>query len=621
MNRSRTRSPLLAAAILAFAACGDSTAPAGTPSTVTVRVYVDSDGSGTFSAGDVAVGSAPVVLQSSDGGATQQATTGADGIATFPGVVPGSYRVAFPGAAPAGAVLASATEPVVAAPYRGGNVEAEFRFVFNPGHISGVLYRDNNNNNQYDPNVDTPAPGIPVRLIRAPGDTVAFTTTDAAGIYRFDRLRPGTYTLAFSPLPTMQIVGGNTATVQVTAAETSVANTRFTGELIVPIAQARQSPAGSVVTVEGIATVGVGVFSASTTGNQFNVQDPNGGILVLQVPLSSGIQQGDSVRVTGTTAISAGEYLITGNPTVVRLASNRPVPVPHLITATQAAASTANDPLQGLLVRVEDVRVESVGAGSGGYNVAVTGQDGATFIVRVSLQSIAPQSFWQVGARYNIVGTLAQFNGAQVKVRSAADITPAGPTVALARTRAVGDTVLVEGVVTARPGMLRAQGDNMYIQDATGGIQVFNVPAGLDLALGDRVRVHGLMGAFSGEAQVVRFSATNPLVVTRLGTATVPAPRLVTALQVADHSYEGQLVRMENLMVTAVGTASSAGAYTVTTELPGGGFFQIRIESSAVGIPPSFWTVGTRYDVTGIMSRFNATPQLKPRQAADATPR
>ena len=624
MNRTGLRTSLGLATFALFTACGESTAPDAVMSTVTVRAYVDVDGSGTFTSGDTPVSAATIVLEGADDGSTKQATTDATGVATFADVGPGSYRARLQTAAPAGAVLATATEPVIATSFQGGTFTAEFRFVYNPGQVQGVLYRDNNSNSQFDPTTDTPAPGITVRLIRGTTDTVAATTTtNASGAFSFATVRPGSYTLSFSPLPTMTIVGGNSTTIVVQPGAPTAVNARFTGNLIVPIGQARATT-GTVVAVEGIATVAVGIFSTSTTGNQFNVQDATGGVLVLQVPLASGIAQGDSVRVIGTTLVSQGEFVLSMNPMVTIISRGRPLPAPRSITAAQASASTASDPNQGQLVRVADVLVDSVGAGTTAYNVFVTGASGGSFIVRVSTAAVGiVRGYWQVGQLYTVTGTLGSFNGSQVKVRSAADVQVAAQpiTIAQARMRALNDTVLVEGIVTAAPGMLRSQGDNMYIQDGTSGIQVFNVPAGLGLQLGDRVRVYGLMGAFGQERQIVRFSATNPLVVTKVGTGTVPAPQLVTAAQTADHSLEGQLVRIENLRVTAVGAASSAGAYTVTMQPPAGGTFDIRIESSAVGIATTFWVVGTNYDVTGVMSRFNAVPQLKPRRAADAVSR
>ena len=58
MNRTRLRWPVAAVALALAVGCSeDSTAPAGSPSTVSVRAYVDADGTGTFTAGDVLIDS------------------------------------------------------------------------------------------------------------------------------------------------------------------------------------------------------------------------------------------------------------------------------------------------------------------------------------------------------------------------------------------------------------------------------------------------------------------------------------------------------------------------------------------------------------------------------------
>jgi hypothetical protein len=129
--------------------------------------------------------------------------------------------------------------------------------------------------------------------------------------------------------------------------------------------------------------------------------------------------------VTGTVQVSSGELAITGNPVVTKVASGRPVPAAITITPQQAATSNAADPLQGSLVRVQNVRVTAVSgtATSTAYNVTVRDQaNGNEFIVRVGAAAAGiPQTFWQVGSSYEVRGTLGNFNGAQVKLRMPED--------------------------------------------------------------------------------------------------------------------------------------------------------------------------------------------------------
>src|SRR5512145_660085 len=155
----------LVAVIAALPACkSESTAPAGTPSTVAITVYVDADGSGALSAADDPVAGEIVRLRAAGGSDSVAATTGADGVATFAAVPPGSYLAVFAGTAPANAVLATAALPSVTAPFDGADVTAEFRFVYEPGAIAGQIYRDDNASGSYDPGIDTPGSGMTVSL-------------------------------------------------------------------------------------------------------------------------------------------------------------------------------------------------------------------------------------------------------------------------------------------------------------------------------------------------------------------------------------------------------------------------------------------------------------------------
>ena len=68
--------------------------------------------------------------------------------------------------------------------------------------------------------------------------------------------------------------------------------------------------------------------------------------------------------------------------------------------------------------------------------------------------------------------------------------------------------------------------------------------------------------------------------------------------------------------MTSVGSASSVGAFTVSGTADGQAL-QIRVGGSATGLTPASFAVGTTYDVTGVLTVFNASVQLKPRQAGD----
>ncbi|MEO5511344.1 MAG: SdrD B-like domain-containing protein [Longimicrobiales bacterium] len=630
------RRTILAGALLApliLSACDDkdTAGPNGTAGTVTVRAYVDTDGSGTFTAGDTPIVGGIVTLTNSQSAVQTTANTNASGLATFESVTPGAYSTSLSGTPPAGAVLSSATHPTVVIPFSGQDVSTEFLFVFNPGSISGQLYRDNNGNNTFDAG-DTPAPGQTVALYRGTDTTatglVGTVTTDATGTFTFATLRPGDYTIKITAIPTIQIVGGTTQTVTVGSNAVQVFPVKFTGNLIGTIAEARAAAVGAIVAFEGIATVGQNTFASPVSGGltsqQIYVQDATAGILVFNIGTAPGIAAGDSVRVVGTRGVNATEVQVT-TPTVTKL-STKTVPAARIITEAQAVALQ----FQGQLVSIPNLLVRNIGTVStttGSYNVGVGGPLPAdTFTIRIpSSNTGIPASTWVVGQRYDVTGDMGVFNNvANLKPRSLADVKLRSPaiSIAAARLRPANDTVTVEGVVYVATNVFNVA--STYIMDSTGGINIFNVPTGTTLVPGDSIRVRGLITIFNGEIEVARFSATSPPVIEKLGTGTIPSPSLITVAQLASKLYDGQLVRVNNIRVDSMQTASTTtGSFNVFVTASDGTKFVIRNDRSTTGITNANFTVGSRYDITGAAVNFTSgtpavtTPQIKPRSPAD----
>jgi len=143
----------------------------------------------------------------------------------------------------------------------------------------------------------------------------------------------------------------------------------------------------------------------------------------------------------------------------------------------------------------------------------------------------------------------------------------------------------------------------------------------LGLVVGDSIRVTGLMGAFSGEAQIVQVNATTPPTVVDFGATTAPAPRNITAAQLVARTFEGELVRIADAVLTAVPGGTSA-AYNLTFQDGGATSFTLRIETPVVAsVPRTFWTQNQTYaSITGVLGSFNGTAQLKPRGSGDIVP-
>jgi DNA/RNA endonuclease YhcR with UshA esterase domain len=182
----------------------------------------------------------------------------------------------------------------------------------------------------------------------------------------------------------------------------------------------------------------------------------------------------------------------------------------------------------------------------------------------------------------------------------------------VAKPNALGTTVTIAGVVTAQPGRFR--NDNMYIQDQTGGIQVFGVSAALGLIEGDSVEVTGELAAFNDQLQI---NAPRIAPNVKRGAA-IPDPILITTGQAAAATTPlsaniGRLVRVQKV---TVGTFASGNAPMDD----GSGGTLLRLDSNAnTTIGTGRFTAGTCYNITGILGFFRGATQLQPRGPQDVT--
>ena len=113
------RAFLLGAVLTSAAAiaCNNDSVASGTAAEVIIRAFIDADGSGGFTTGDVAVPG--TITLTGTGGATLQATIDASGKADFPSVMPGSYKASIGGLVPGGAILSTALNATVVLPDEG----------------------------------------------------------------------------------------------------------------------------------------------------------------------------------------------------------------------------------------------------------------------------------------------------------------------------------------------------------------------------------------------------------------------------------------------------------------------------------------------------------------------
>lgn len=181
----------------------------------------------------------------------------------------------------------------------------------------------------------------------------------------------------------------------------------------------------------------------------------------------------------------------------------------------------------------------------------------------------------------------------------------------------LGIAVAITGVVTSID-FDGNTGYSFYIQDATGGINVFksaDLPNYTSPLRGDSLYIHGAIDQFNGLTEIV------PDSIAIWGTnKPLPTPLVITAM---DETNEGELMRMNNMTATTW-PATWSGSGQNATISDGTNSFTVRIDADCnlFGKPqPS-----GLFDVLGVVGQFdNSSPytsgyQLFPRDTNDIIP-
>ncbi|WP_332645403.1 endonuclease [Lysinibacillus sp. 54212] len=176
---------------------------------------------------------------------------------------------------------------------------------------------------------------------------------------------------------------------------------------------------------------------------------------------------------------------------------------------------------------------------------------------------------------------------------------PEQPTVisiADARTKELGETVTVKGVVAAN---LK---NTISVQDETGGIAVR--PTSLNVSVGDEVTLTGKLADYQGLLQL-----DGSTVVVKGANIGEPLAKIVTGAAV-NESNESQLVTVENVTLSHVNVGSGWANYTADD----GSQFIVRDEKASL----SSLEVGKTYEsISGIVQQFGSDYQLIPRSELD----
>lgn len=178
-----------------------------------------------------------------------------------------------------------------------------------------------------------------------------------------------------------------------------------------------------------------------------------------------------------------------------------------------------------------------------------------------------------------------------------------------------GQTVTVSGVVTVANGTFNPYDLDVHIQDATAGLNLsLRDLAWYRMALGDSVVVTGIVDQ---EGRTPRRNNTKLTLLSidaidLAGTADVPAPRVVTAAELAARTeppleiYEGLLVRVEGLTINPADWPTLPGTERFVTATDGTANLMIRLDRDT-DIPGSE-PPGNPFVAVGVIIQDSSTP-------------
>lgn len=294
----------------------------------------------------------------------------------------------------------------------------------------------------------------------------------------------------------------------------------------------------------------------------------------------------------GPVALSAdaGPGTIGDYPPAVRSVSRTPR-VPLASEAVSVTAEVSDEgavtvELRWWLDGAEQAPIAMTAAG-GGWEAMIPAQaDGTQVDYRVE----ATDGLGQVGS-----GPTA---GLYAGVTPIADLRPVDADGVMLTT---GYEARVEGNLTVEPGVFHPFVSQIYVQDESGGLQIFDGTL-LSLARGDRVRFVGEVQQFSGQAELNISEAFGNYGATLVSSGTPPDPLVVTTAQV-NEDLEGQLVRINDVQVVSGSIPGSGNGVLVVSDDGGATTLTVFIDGDTD--IPGAETPTQPFDLIGIAAQFD----------------
>jgi beta-lactamase superfamily II metal-dependent hydrolase len=414
--------------------------------------------------------------------------------------------------------------------------------------------------------------------------------------------------------------------------------------------------AGYAARVRGLVTAGSGLFGAAS--NDDYIDD---GTAAINVYRSTNGISAFTPTATGQTAEAVGHIESVGGRLRLDLTDSvektvspwhttilpNPLSTPMPLMRTIGDLNAAPELYEGRLVSVTGMSIVSgaipaspapldafvvVGDGTGSFVMKIdhdTDIEGFTppsvFTLTGIVQQddflrpfdanydVAPRSRVDLGAAAPAPPPLLTIGEARADLVNNADLNPTPDFIP----DLVGKVVKVRGTVTSIN--FRPAGTEYYIQDATGGIDIFATATIFGaFGIGTTVEAVGSVTQFNGLTELQLTSLTPT------GSATPPAAQLITLSQLADggagEAVEGRLIRVDGVSITGGSFPASGATGNVTiTDATGSTLMRIDGDTNIDGTPT---TAGT-FSVVALASQFASTPpfdsgyQILPRSLSD----
>lgn len=386
---------------------------------------------------------------------------------------------------------------------------------------------------------------------------------------------------------------------------------------------------GQTVTVTGVVTASTH-FGASR-GPAF-LQDSTGGVALYDSVVKR-LRIGDSITVTARVTLYNGltelQYASLENHGRVEVPAPKRMRLADVSRIDTLAGFLENE---GWLVQIDSVRIEHTPGQrfQGNTNYNISDPSGATGQLRIDADAVeliglpipdGPITVTAVVGQYKSSSPF--FGGYQLMPRLAEDLGFRVTVVSIAEIIAdtdsdfvpdrLGDSVVTTGIVTVPSGVFSTSNTDIYIQDATAGVNVFNYGT-TTVELGDSVVVAGIVDQYKGKTELS--SATITVVAHN---RTVPSPKLVPFNYPLTERDEGQLLLLVGDVVQEPVRSGSGSNIVIKNGTPA---IAVRV-NDPTGIDLSWVTVGRRIRFIGIGGQYdpdepyNSGYQLMPRFQTD----